>query len=115
MGKHARWVLVAVALGAIMWITAVFWGSHSEGFRFVEQKIRTSQEIHSRVGNVRKVGLPILGHYREKFVGSDKWVNMVVDVEGDKGAVTIRTALQKNDDVWTITESSIGDQHIDLH
>jgi hypothetical protein len=39
---------------------------------------------------------------------------MIVDVTGDKGAVTIRTALQKKNDVWKITESSIGDQKIDL-
>ena len=47
-------------------------------------------------------------------VGSDNWVWMIVDVTGDKGAVTIRTALQKKNDVWKITESSIGDQKIDL-
>jgi hypothetical protein len=115
VGKPSRWFLVAVALGALLWITAVFWGSHSEGFHFVEGKIRTSQEIHSRVGNVRKVDLPVFGHYREKFVGSDKWVKMAVHVEGDKEAVTINVALEKTNNVWTITESSIGDQHIDLN
>ena len=115
MTKQSRWLLVAVALGIVLWVTAVFWGSHSEGFQFVEGKIRKSQEIQSRIGNVRNVTLPVFGRYREKFVGSDKWVKMIVDVEGDKGAVTISTALQKENDVWTITESSIGAQHIDLN
>jgi hypothetical protein len=112
---QSRWVLVAVAFGIVMWATAVYWGSHSEGFQFVAGKLRTSREIQSRVGNVRKVTLPILGQYRERFVNSDKWVKMIVDVEGDKGSVTVRTVLQKTNGVWTVTESSIGAQHVDLN
>jgi hypothetical protein len=93
----------------------MFWGSHSEAFHFLEGKIRTSQEIQRRVGVVQKVTLPVFGQFREKFVGSDKWDWMTVDVSGDKGAVTIRTALQKRSNVWKITESSVGDQPIDLN
>jgi hypothetical protein len=115
MKKQSRWLLLAVALGVVLWITGFFWGSHSEGFHFIEGKIRQSQEIQRRVGNVREVRLPVFGLYREKFVGSDKWVKMIVDVQGDKGAVTINAALEKKNDVWTITESSIGAQHLDLN
>jgi hypothetical protein len=97
-----------------MWAVAFFWGSHSEGFHFLEGKIRTSREIQSRVGIVQRVTLPVFGRFREKSVGSDKWVRMTVDVTGDKGAVTIRTVLQKENSVWKITKSSIGDQKIDL-
>lgn len=115
MKKPSRWILVAIAFGIVMWATAVYWGSHSEGFQFVEGKVRASREIQNRVGNVRKVSLPVFGQYREKFVNSDRWVKMMVDVEGDKGAVTVSTALQKKNGVWTITESSIGTQHVDLN
>jgi hypothetical protein len=111
---HTRRVLLAVTLGVAMWAIAVYWGSHSEGFLFLEGKIRTSQAIQSRVGIVRKVTLPMFGQFREKFVGSDKWVWMIVDVTGDKGAVRIRTALQKKNDIWKITESSIENQKIVL-
>lgn len=113
--SHSRRILLAVALGAVMWAAVLFWGSHSEGFHFLEGKIRTSQEIQSRVGIVQRVKLPVFGRFREKFVGSDKWVWMTVDVTGDKGTVTMRTALQKKNSVWKITESYIGDQKIDLH
>ncbi len=114
MRKRA-WLLVAIALGSVMWITAAFWGSHSEGFQFVVGKIRTSQAIRSRVGNVRKVYLPVFGHYREKFVGSDKWVRMTIGVQGDKSEVMVRTVLQKNNGIWTISESFIGIQQINLN
>jgi hypothetical protein len=57
----------------------------------------------------------VFGHYREKFVGSDKWVKMAVHVEGDKEAVTIDVALGKINNVWAITESTIGDHRIDLN
>jgi hypothetical protein len=113
--QHKRWVSLAVILGVAMWAIAVFWGSQSEGFHFVEGKIRASQEIRSRVGIVQKITLPVFGKYREKFVGSDKWVWMTVDVAGDKGTVTLRTALQKENNIWKITQSSIGDRTIDLH
>jgi hypothetical protein len=111
---HFRRLLLVVTLGVVMFVVAVFWGSHSEGFHFLEGKIRTSQEIQTRVGVVRKVTLPVSGQFREKSVGSDKWVWMIVDVNGDKGAVTIRTALQKKNNVWKITESSVDDQKINL-
>ncbi|HEV7611865.1 MAG TPA: hypothetical protein VGO37_08330 [Steroidobacteraceae bacterium] len=113
--QHKRWVLLAGVLGVVMWAIAVFWGMHSEGFHFVEGKIRASQEIQNRVGIVQNITLPVSGKYREKFVGSDKWVWMTVDVAGDKGTVTLRTALQKENNIWRITQSSIGDQKIDLH
>lgn len=71
--------------------------------------------MQSRVGDVRKVTLPVFGLYREKFVGSDKWVKMIVDVEGDRGTVQVHTALQKKNGVWSITESSIADQAVDLN
>jgi hypothetical protein len=35
---HSRRILLAVALGAVMWAVAIFWGSHSEGFHFLEGK-----------------------------------------------------------------------------
>jgi hypothetical protein len=111
---HFRWGVVAVTLGVLMYVGAVFWVSHSEGFHFIEGRIRTSEEIQGRVGAVQKVTLPMFGHFREKAVGSDKWVWMLVDVTGDKGAVTIDTAMQKRNNVWKITESSINGQKINL-
>jgi hypothetical protein len=113
--KQSRSILAAVAFAIVMWVTAVYWGSHSEGFQFVEGTVRASREIQNRVGNVRKVTLPVFGLYREKFVGSDKWVKMMVDVEGDRDTVRMQTALQKKNGVWTITESSIGSQQVNLN
>jgi hypothetical protein len=113
--KPSRWILTVILLASAMWVTAIYWGSHSEGFRFLEAKIRVSREIQGLVGNVRKVTLPALGQYREKFVNSDRWVKMTVDVEGDKGTVTVNTILQKENGVWRITESSIGSRPVDLN
>ena len=110
-----RWILAVIAFGMVMWTTAVYWGSHSEGFAFVEGRVRASREIQNRVGNVRKVSLPVFGQYREKFVNSDRWVKMMVYVEGDRGAVTVSTELKKQNGAWTITDSSIGTQHVDLN
>jgi len=115
VGKRSRWILAAVSFVIVMWAAAVYWGSHSEGFQFVEGKVRASREIRSRVGNVRKVTLPVFGLYREKFVGSDKWAEMMVDVEGDRDTLRVQTALQKKNGVWTITESSIGSQQVNLN
>ena len=110
-----RRIAVAAAFGVAIWVAAFVWGSHSEGFHYAEGRIRASQAIQSLVGNVRTVTMPVFGHYREKFVGSDKWVNLIVDVNGDKGGVRLRMALRKNNGIWTITESYVGGQKIDLH
>lgn len=115
MSKQQRGALLTIAFVIALWAVAVYWGSHSEGFQFIEGKVRASRAIQSRVGDVRKVTLPVFGLYREKFVGSDKWVKMIVDVEGGRGAVRVHAALQKKDGVWTITESSIGGQQVNLN
>lgn len=115
MSKRPRWAVLTITFVILMWAMAVYWGSHSEGFRFVEGRVRASKAIQSRVGDVREVTLPVFGLYREKFVGSDKWVKLIVDVEGDRGTVRVHTALQKRNGVWSITESSIADQAVDLN
>ena len=115
MRNRSRWILTAIAFFVVMWAAAIYWGSHSEGFQLLQGRIRASPDIQSRVGNVRQVALPIFGLYREKFADSDRWVRMTVEVEGDRGSVTVRAVMRKRNDVWKITESSIGGQQIDLN
>jgi len=107
--------LPGIAIFVVGWAVAMFWGTHSEGFKFLESKVRGSAEIQRRIGNIRKVSIPLLGQYHEKFADSDRKVKMTVTAAGDRGSVTVRAVMQKKNGVWNITESYIGDQQIDLN
>ena len=114
MKRWGRFSLFGVVLLIVLWTAAFYRGSHSEGFHFLEQRIRASQQMQGLVGRVQRVSLPALGRYREKFVGSDRWVSLIVEVQGDKGSVRVDAQLQRHNGVWVVTGSSVGTQSIDL-
>ena len=110
------WVPLALAAFVIFYAALYVSGLHSEGYRFLDSTIKKSSTIHQRVGDVQTVRLSLLGGYREKFVGSKKWLTMTLGVTGSHGAVTVKAAANKTEDgVWTVSDASIDGVPVSLN
>lgn len=111
IGKRIAWFLIACAA---LYGATYFWGTHSEGFQFAEQKIRTSHLVVSKVGSINQIELDPSGGYRERFVNSEKYVHMLITVTGEKRSICIDISAKKQNGVWKIESASADGQPIDL-
>ena len=48
-----RWIPIVIAGGVALYGIVHIYGAHSEAFEFIDQTVRASAAIHSRVGNVQ--------------------------------------------------------------
>jgi hypothetical protein len=106
--------VIVVALAAF-YVGLYFWGAHSDAYGFVVPAVRGSPVIQERVGDVQDVQLKFLGGFREKFVGSNKWATMLLVVTGPRGSVTVKVAVQKLNEKWTVSSASMDGQPITLN
>ena len=104
-----------IAGGVALYGIVHIYGAHSEAFEFIDQTVRASAAIHSRVGNVQMVGLGMFDGYSEKFAGSNKKAWMTVGVVGDRGAVKVKTSVRKTDGRWVVTDASIAGEPVSLN
>lgn len=114
-----RWIpLVALTL-VIFYIGLYFWGTHSEGYRFLDHAVRKSQVIRQLVGDVRSVRLSVLGGYSEKFVSSEttksRTVAMTLNVIGSKKGLSVKAIAKETNGIWTVSDASIDGQRINLN
>lgn len=110
-----RWVVLVIAMCVLFYGTLHFLAAHSEGRVFLEQTIRKSVVVKSRVGDVQQIRFGIFDAYSEKFAGSDRWVTMTVHVVGTKGEVTVKAAAKKGNGVWAASDASIDGTPISLN
>ncbi len=67
------------------------------------------------MGEIEGVKLSYFGAYRQKFVGSDRWVTMTFNVAGNRRAATIVASAKKIDGAWSVTSSSIDGEPVSLN
>jgi hypothetical protein len=109
---------VAAAFVAF-YVGLYFCGMHSEGYRFLDQAVRNSPAIKTRVGDVQRVRLSFPGGYSEKFVNSEsrqfKTVAMTLNVVGSKRALDVKAIAKEIDGTWTVFDASIDGRRINLN
>ena len=114
-----RWIPFVVLAFIVFYIALYFWGSHSEGYKFLDKAVRVSPEIQRRVGDVQSVHMSFLGGYTEKFVTSEsstsKTVKMTLDVVGSKGNVAVKVVSKETNGVWSVSDASINGEQINLN
>ena len=106
---------LSVVVFIVFYFGVYFWGSQSDGFRFLDNAIRSSTEIHRRVGKVQSVRMNFWRGYQEKYIDSDKTVMMTLDVKGSNRAVRIRAVVKRINGVWSIYESTIDGDRVTLN
>ena len=109
------WVVVAALAGAIFYIALYVSGAHSEGYKFLDQAIRSTPSIREQLGDVKTVALSFIGGYRFKFVGDNEWVTMKLNVSGQKRAATVAASAKKINGVWSVTDASMDGLPISLN
>lgn len=110
-----RWAFVIPVAFLVFYVGLHMWGTHSEGYAFLDLTLRKSPEIQQRVGSVQRTRLSFLSGYSEKFVGSDKSTTMTIDVIGNKDTVTVKTSAKKINGVWSVSAASIDGTRINLN
>ena len=100
---------------SVFYVGLYFWGTHSEGYRFLDQAVRGSPLIQQRVGTVQSVKMSFLGGYREKFVDSDRRETMTLNIAGSKGSVTVKATAKRANGTWSVSEASIDGERVSLN
>ena len=109
------WLPVALAGCVVFYVGIYFLGAQSDGYKFLDQTIRSAPNIRERVGNVQNVRLSFFGGYRDKTVGSKEWLTMTLNVRGQKGAATVVADAKKVDGAWSVTNASIDGSPVSLN
>jgi Cytochrome oxidase complex assembly protein 1 len=100
-------ILTVVCLGVVLYTTVYSWVASSEGFAFVVQQIKSSDEIQAKVGSIRDVRLSPAGQFRLKWAGANERVFVVVDVNGTKKSIELKVNAEKTDGKWQLTSMKI--------
>jgi hypothetical protein len=108
------WIVVAAFAGAIFYIALYVSGAHSEGYKFLDQAIRSAPSIRAQLGDVKAIALSFIGGYRSKFVGDNEWVTMKLNVSGQKGDGTVAASAKRINGVWSVTNASMDGRPIAL-
>ena len=113
--RIGRTIAFAALFGAALYAIVYFMASHSEGFEFVEQKIRNSPAVKTQVGEIRKVRPALLGSYDQKTVNSEEWVSMTLDVSGSLKSIELDVKMKKKNGVWAIESAKSNGQNVSLN
>ncbi len=113
--KVSKLIAIALFLGMLLYFGIFFWGSHSESFKFVEQTVMNSRNLQSQIGAIEHVRLTPFGSFREKFVDSDKWATMTIEVIGANKTITLDVRTKKLNDVWTIEQALLNGKTVVLN
>jgi len=109
-----RWFIIAPFFGACLYAILLFYEPHTESFKFIKCSIKSSNIMQAEVGSVENVSIDPIGGYSDKFVGSDHFVHMAVDVKGIKGEATVHVFATKTNGIWLIRQATINGRIIDL-
>lgn len=109
-----RWFILAPVFGACLYAILLFYEPHTESFKFIKNSIELSRSMQYEVGSIEKVRIDPIGGYSDKFVGSDHFVHMVVDVKGTSGQVAVHIFATKENGVWLIRQATINGRPVDL-
>jgi hypothetical protein len=113
--KISRTIAMAAFFGATLYAIVYLLAINSDGFEFMEQKIRTSEVVKEQVGDIKKVRPSLLGPYDQKTVGSEEWVSMTIGVSGTAKAIELDVKAKKTNDVWVLVTVKKGDQSLNLN
>ena len=103
-----------VVFGVALYFGLRIYAISSDGYKFLDQAIRRSSEVQTRLGDIEAVRLSYIGHWRERASGPNTWVTMTLNVTGRKGAATIDASAKNISGNWSVTSSSIDGEPIDL-
>jgi hypothetical protein len=106
---------LAVIFGLALYIGVYFVATHSDGFEFIEERVRSSQAIRGQVGDIKEVRPSLLGSYDHKTVNADEWVSMTIDVIGSLKHIEIDVKAKKTNGAWKIESAQLGEQAVEVN
>ena len=113
--RVAKFLGLSLVLGTILYASVYFIAWHSDGFKFIEQRIKNSQEIKSQVGNIKQIRPSLLGPYHSKSIDSDEWVSITISVVGVERSIELEVKAMKVNDLWTLESVKHGEKIISLN
>lgn len=115
LAQIGKSVAIAVVCGVLLYVAVYFMASHGDAFEFAEQAIKNSRSLQTQIGKVERVRLAPSGGYHEKFVNSDAWVMMKVEVTGTAQSVALDMKVKKTDGNWSIEQVLLDGKPVTLN
>ena len=113
--RFVSMIALAGLFGALLYAIVYFMASQSEGFKFAEQKIRSSPAIRAHFGEIGKVRPVLLGPYDQKTVDSDQWMSVAIDVSGSLTSIQLAVRMRKTNGTWTIESAKNEGRNVSLN
>jgi hypothetical protein len=108
-------IILAAFLGVLLYVAVYFMASHGEAFEFAEHAIRNSQSLHSQVGKIESVRIPLFAAYKEKSFNAETWVTMTVEIVGSVKTIELQMRMKKINGDWMIEQASIDGNSVALN
>jgi hypothetical protein len=106
--------LIAGLLGVALYVGIYLYALKSDGFRFVQHVIEGSPSIQQKFGSPITVSLPFFGAFKERFVDSDKQVNMVLRVKGTIRSERLSIEASRKNGAWKIESATENGKEITI-
>lgn len=113
--KLIKIVGLAASFGLVLYASVYFMAGHSDAFKFIEQRIRSSEAIKAQVGDIKKIRPSLFGAFDHKTVDSDEWVSMTLDVTGTARSIEVDVKAKKANGKWTLDKVVSGGQPIEAN
>jgi hypothetical protein len=110
-----RWIPIVIIAAIVFDIGLHVWGTHSDAYRYLKGVVRSSAEIHKRVGDVRSIRMGLLSGFSERASETATWATMTLIVDGNDGEVTVKAEVEENNGKWTTTEAWINGRETTLN
>jgi hypothetical protein len=97
---------IVLAIGALLYYVYI---PNSAGFEAARSVVTDLPDVRSRVGQVQRVTVLPFRPFRERFVGSDRFVLLSLGVRGDRGQIKVRIRMVRSNDKWRVDYWNIVD------
>jgi len=107
-------VVGTIVIALIFLVGTRVYGSRSEASKYLSNYVSRSPLVEQKIGKVEAVSFDYFGTYREKFVGSDKEVDMPLEVRGTKGNAKIEIEAERTDGLWKVTSLRVDGEVVNV-
>lgn len=104
------WLLAGLPVAALGFGYCTLYIPNSAGFQAASAAVAKIPDVQARVGKVQGIEVLPFQPFRERFVGSERFVLLSLRVRGDAGEMKMRINLASRDGQWKVEDWQVLDR-----